>query len=55
MRSQILRRVQALERRLPDEITPTKVTLPFWLLEELGPQGLRYDSDRRFDWDWLRC
>ena len=54
MRSQILQRLQALERRLPDQTIPTRATLPFWLLEELGPQGLRYDSDEMIDWDSLR-
>src|ERR1700737_1430467 len=55
MRPQILRRVQALERRLPDQTIPTRATLPFWLLEELRPQGLRYDSDGRIDWESLRA
>ena len=50
----MLRRVQALERRLPDQTIPTRASLPFWLLEELGSEGLRYDSDGRNDWDSLR-
>jgi hypothetical protein len=54
MRAQIKRRLHTLEVRLPDDAVPIRSTVPMWILEELKPQGLRYDSNGIIEWDSLR-
>jgi hypothetical protein len=42
-------------RRMPDPTRPVRPLVPLWLLEDLKPLGLRYDSDGRIDWESLRA
>jgi hypothetical protein len=47
--------LQTLEQRTPHEGAPIRPTVPFWLLEELKPQGLRYDEHGVIEWASLRA
>jgi hypothetical protein len=49
MRSQLLRRLDALEQRLPTESAPGKALLPAWLVADLRAQGFSFDYDGRPD------
>ena len=49
------KRVQKLEQRTPAEPELRKSDLPEWLLEELRPPGLRWDTARRVELESLRA
>jgi hypothetical protein len=49
MQRQLIFRIKAPERQLPDDATSAKTVLPEWLVEELGKQGFRFDASGRPD------
>jgi len=49
MRTQLLRRLVALEQRLQVETEPGKMLLPAWLIAEYRAQGFSFDHDGRPD------
>jgi hypothetical protein len=50
MRSGILRRIRALEQRLPDETKPLR-RLPEWLIEGLAEQGIPCEASGMPEWE----
>ena len=50
----LMKRVRKLEQRRPEETEVRKSDLPEWLLEELRPQGLRWDAAGRIEPESLR-
>jgi hypothetical protein len=49
MRSQLRRRLNALEQRLSANNEPREALLPAWLVAELRVQGYSFDQDGRPD------
>jgi hypothetical protein len=49
MRTQLQRRLEALERRFSTDQEPGKAPLPAWLVADLRAQGFSFDHDGRPD------